>query len=56
MESGFVIYVYNTIEYCPEADTIPTHQHMIFCFVMYVSNVKINPGILNVSNTWAEGT
>jgi hypothetical protein len=47
MESGFVIYVYNTMEYCPEADTTPTYWHMIF-HVMYVSNIKIIPGILNI--------
>jgi len=56
MESGFVIYVYNTVECCPEADTTTTHQLMIFLFVMYVSNVNINPGFLNIPNTWAEGT
>ena len=44
------------MEYCPEADKTATHQHMIFRFVMYVSNVKINPGILNIPSTWVEGT
>jgi hypothetical protein len=34
IESGFLIYVFNAIDFGPEADTNPTHWHMIFCFVM----------------------
>ena len=41
MESGFVIYVYNTVVFCPEADTTPAYRYMIFHFVVYVSNIKL---------------
>ena len=55
MEFGSVIHVCNTIEFCPEADKTPTHQHMIFRLVVYVYNVKLYPKAYT-SPTRAEGT
>jgi hypothetical protein len=28
MESSFVMYVYNTVQFCVEANTAPTHLQM----------------------------